>query len=252
VNQTRTKASVLTLEQVSQFGDDGFLIVTDSLLPEDQVTFVEDRVDRLYRRWRTLPRWLAAGPSRQVSPPIARVHRLTALDPELAHCQLLETCREMAVTILGATQAWCRFDAAVYKHPGAGHVEWHQDFTKSRLGAPLRSVHFWIPLNNHASNAGTLMYVPGSHRDVLAGHRRGTRLSRQASHCADVPEGVTPVGVPLSVGNFSIHTPWTMHGSNPNRSGQTRKALILEFSPGTLSAARQVGPALVSGLLSRG
>ena len=82
---------MLAQEQLSQFRDDGFLIVTNSLLPEDQVTFVEDRVDRLYRRWRTLPRWLAAGPSRQVSPPIARVHRLTALDPELAHCQLLET-----------------------------------------------------------------------------------------------------------------------------------------------------------------
>jgi ectoine hydroxylase-related dioxygenase (phytanoyl-CoA dioxygenase family) len=53
------------------------------------------------------------------------------------------------------------------------------------------------------------------------------------------------VGVPLSVGNFSIHTPWTTHGSRPNRSAQVRKALILEFSPGTLSAARQVGPALV-------
>jgi hypothetical protein len=252
VNQTRTRASVLTQEQLSQFRDDGFLIVTEPVLPEDQVIFVEDRVDRLYDRWATLPRRLAPGPSGEVSPPIARVHRLTALDPALAYCPLLETCRGMAAAILGATQVWRRFDAAVYKYSGAGNVEWHQDFAKSTLGAPRRSVHFWIPLNDHAGNAGTLMFVPGSHRNVLARHRLGPRRWRLGSSPADVPDGVTPVGVPLSVGNFSIHTPWTAHGSSPNRSGQTRKALVLEFSPGASSAVRQVGSSLVSGLLSRG
>ena len=57
---------MLTREQMSQYRDDGFLIVTEPLLPEDEVAFVEERVDRLYDRWRTLPRRLAPGPSRQV------------------------------------------------------------------------------------------------------------------------------------------------------------------------------------------
>jgi hypothetical protein len=241
----------LTQEQLSQFRDDGFLIMTEFLLPEDQVTFAEERVDRLYERWCTLPRRLAPGPSDDAPPPIARVDRLTALDPVLAHCQLFETCRGMAAAILEAKQVWCRFDGAVYKHSGAGNVQWHQDFAKSTLGAPACSVHFWIPLNDHAANAGTLMFVPGSHRAVHTKDRLGGRLSRLGSHHAGLPEGVTPVGVPLSVGNFSIHTPWTTHGSSPNRSTQTRKALILEFSPGISSAVRQVGPSLVGGLLSR-
>jgi ectoine hydroxylase-related dioxygenase (phytanoyl-CoA dioxygenase family) len=158
----------------------------------------------------------------------------------------------MASAILETKQVWRRFDGAIYKHSGAGDVEWHQDFAKSTLGAPRRSVHFWIPLNDHAGDAGTVMFVPGSHRNVLAKDRLGARLSRLGSRPVGVPEGVTPVGVPLSVGNFSIHTPWTTHSSSPNRSGQTRKALVLEFSPGMSSAARQVGPSLVSGLLSRG
>jgi ectoine hydroxylase-related dioxygenase (phytanoyl-CoA dioxygenase family) len=157
----------------------------------------------------------------------------------------------MASAILGSRRVWCRFDGAVYKHPVAGNVEWHQDYAASTMGAPKRSVHFWIPLNDHPGNAGTLMYVPGSHRDDLARHRLGSRLAMLAQS-ADLAEGATTVGVPLSVGNFSIHTPWTTHSSNPNRSRQTRKALVLEFSPGAGSAVRQVGPSLVSGLLSRG
>ena len=156
----------------------------------------------------------------------------------------------MAAAILRTKQVWRRFDGAVYKHPGGGEVEWHQDFAKSTLGAPRCSVHFWIPLNDHAVNAGTLLFVPGSHRIANTKERLGARLSSLGARPVGELEDVTPVGVPLSVGNFSIHTPWTMHGSSPNHSAQTRKALVLEFSPGMSSAVRQVGPSLLSGLLS--
>jgi ectoine hydroxylase-related dioxygenase (phytanoyl-CoA dioxygenase family) len=250
VNQTRTRTS-LTQDQLSQYRDDGFLVVTNSLLPEGEVKAVRERVDRLYDRWPTLPRRLAPGTSREVQPSIARIHRLTALDPALAHCQLLQTCRELAAGILGTRQVWCRFDGSVYKHPGAKNVKWHQDFATSTMGTPKRSVHFWIPLNDHAGNAGTMMFEPGSHHKVAPRHCVGTRLSRQPAHSAEVAAATT-VGVPLSIGNFSIHTPMTTHGSNPNLSGQIRKALVLEFSPGAWSAVRQIGPSLFSRFLSRG
>jgi len=174
---------------------------------------------------------------------------LNALDPVLAHCRLLETCRGLAAVVLGSNRVWCRFDAAVYKHPGAGNVEWHKDFALTAFGTPKRSVHFWIPLNDHAGDAGTLMFVPGSHRDVFGKSHVGLRSS--TSHTATLSDDVIPVGVPLSVGGFAIYTPWTTHGSDPNVSGQTRKALVLEFSTGVRSAVRQVGPSLVGGLLSR-
>ena len=249
VNRARTMAAMLTQEQLSQYREDGFLLVTEPLLPEDEVSFVEERVDRLYDRWDTLPRRLTPRPSGEVNPPIARVNWLNALDPVLAHCQVLETCRGLAAAILGSNRVWCRFDAAVYKYPGAGNVEWHKDFALTSLGTPKRSVHFWVPLNDHAGDAGTLMFVPGSHRDVFGKSHVGKRSS--ASHSANLSDDVTPVGVPLSVGSFSIYTPWTTHGSDANLSGQTRKALVLEFSTGVWSAARQVGPSLVGGLLSR-
>lgn len=198
MNQTRTRASVLTHEQLSQYRDDGVLIVTESLLPEGDVAFARERIDRLFDGWRTLPRRLSPGPAREDGPPpIARIHRLTALDPVLAHSQLLETCRGMAAAIIGVKKVWCRFDGAIYKHAGAGRVEWHQDFAASTMGTPKRSVHFWIPLNDHSGNAGSLVFVPGSHRNVLAKHRLGTRLSRLAAQTAEVPDGATTVSVPL-------------------------------------------------------
>ena len=240
---------MLSEEQLSQYREDGFLLVTEPLLPADEITFVEERVARLYDRWDTLPRRLTPRPSGEANPSIARVNWLNALDPVLAHCRLLETCRGLAAVVLGSNRVWCRFDAAVYKHPGAGNVEWHKDFALTAFGTPKRSVHFWIPLNDHAGDAGTLMFVPGSHRDVFGKSHVGLRSS--TSHTATLSDDVIPVGVPLSVGGFAIYTPWTTHGSDPNVSGQTRKALVLEFSTGVRSAVRQVGPSLVGGLLSR-
>jgi hypothetical protein len=248
VNPTKMRASRLTEGQLTQYGNDGFLVVAEPILAEDGVAFVGERVDRLYARWRTLPHRLAPGPSREMLPSIARVHQLSALDPALAHCQLFEACRGIAASILGKRQVWCRFAGSVYKLPGAGNVEWHQDFAKSTLGTPKHSVHFWIPLNDHPGNAGTLMFVPGSHLDTPAKRRHGTR---SVGHSGSASAEIT-AGVPLAVGNFSIHTPFTKHGSNPNRSDQTRKALVLEFSPGAWSAARQFGSALAAMFLSRG
>jgi phytanoyl-CoA hydroxylase len=233
-------APMLTKDQLSQYRETGFLIVTDSLLPEGEVCFVEERVDRLYDRSEARPSRRAIGPWRKASPPMARLHWLAALDSSLAHCQLVETCREIAATILGPKKIWCRFGAAVYKHPGAGSVDLHRDSAKSTLGTPNRSVHFWIPLNNHTANAGTLKFVPGSHI--------GAGFSADSPY---VSECMAAVGDPLSVGNFSIHTPQTMHGSDANSSGQVRKALVLEFSTGASSAGRQIGVSLVGGLLSR-
>jgi hypothetical protein len=222
------------------------LAVTESVLAADAVVFARERIDRLFDRWCSLPRRSAPRDSADESPPaVARIHRPSALDPAIAHCELLETCRGLAQSTLESNKVWCRFDGAVYKHPGAGNVDWHQDVAATTLGAPKRSVHFWIPLNDHADNAGSLIFIPGSHK---VGQNQST-LSQIFAHLSGrvghPPDNGSPVGVPLSVGNFSIHTPWTTHGSRPNYSRQVRKALILEFSPGTWSAARQLGPALV-------
>ena len=128
VNQTRTMASMPTQEQLSQYRDDGFLLVTDPLLPEDEITLRRGTSRSALRPLGHPASPTDPRPSGEATPPIARVHWLKALDPVLAHCELLETCRGLAAAILGSNQVWCRFDAAVYKHPGAGSVEWHEDF----------------------------------------------------------------------------------------------------------------------------
>jgi ectoine hydroxylase-related dioxygenase (phytanoyl-CoA dioxygenase family) len=169
---------------------------------------------------------------------------VTAFDHALADSQLVKSCREIAVSIIGKRHAWCRFDCAIYKHPGAGPVPWHQDIALSTTRISPRSVHFWIPLNDHEADSGCMAYLPGSHQIGVVKHRpteglEGTRLE------ADQICGDGAVSIPLSVGNFSIHSPMTLHRSYSNCGKTIRKALTLEFSPGPWSAARQLGRPLL-------
>lgn len=250
---------MLTSEQILRYESDGYLAVTDKVLPADEIVYVRDRIDSLFDHWRTLPRRLAPGASDDGSPPLlAKIHRVSTVDRGIAHSPLVRTCNEIAAEILGS-HVWCRFDSAIYKHPGAGPVKWHQDYSLSTIGVPKRSVHFWIPLNDHTSNSGTLEFAPGSHhgpspKDQLVPFDAFPAPERQSNRTATATATTTAVptvSVPLSVGNFSIHTPWTWHGSGPNMGGNVRKALLLEYSSSPGSAARQLSRPLFSALLVR-
>jgi len=246
VDHSDRATSTLTHDQLLQFEQDGFLDVTEPLLSRDEIRFARERVDHLFDRWDSLPRRLRGG-NAESPPPIARIYRVTALERAIARSQLMSTCREIASAIIGVRKAWCRFDSAIYKYPGAGEVRWHQDIALSMTRMRPRSVHFWIPLNDHHTDSGGMAYVPGSHQSGLAEHRN-VRGSEGMKKVAQPPDDAAVIKVPLSVGNFSLHTPMTLHSSEANRGNEIRKALTLEFSSGPWSAARQFGRPLVSAL----
>lgn len=225
--------------------------MTEKVLRSEEVNYARERIDSLFDYWSTLPRRLAPGVSDDGSPPLlAKIHRVSTVDRGIAHCPLVRTCNEIAVSILGG-HVWCRFDSAIYKHPGAGPVKWHQDYALSTIGVPRRSVHFWIPLNDHSSNSGTLEFAPGSHHGPFAKDQLVPFEACPAQEQPERPATISTVSVPLSVGNLSLHTPWTWHGSGPNMGGNVRKALLLEYSSSPGSAARQLGRPLFSTLLVR-
>jgi hypothetical protein len=243
---TSTVRSTLTQEQLRQYEHDGFLDITEPLLSRDEIRFARERVDGLFERWNSLPIRLRGG-SADSPPPIARIYRVTALENALAQSQLMRTCRDIASSIIGVRKAWCRFDSAIYKYPGAGEVSWHQDIALSMTRMRPRSVHFWIPLNDHAMDSGCMAYVPGSHQSGVTEHQN-VRGSEGWKKVAQPPDDAPVIRVPLSVGNFSLHTPMTLHQSDANRGNDIRKALTLEFSSGPWSAARQFGRPLVRAL----
>ncbi len=237
---------MLTQEQATRYVRDGFLAFYEPVLPREDVATTCERIDELFDHWDSLPRRLAQGLSDDGGPPlIAQLQSVMAMDRTIADGALVKICRRYAADILDVRHPWCHYDTAIYKLPGAGSVDWHQDRAESRSGLLSNSVHFWIPLNDHAGDSGSLVFVPGSHKNGVVEHHRTADNAYVVRKKADTPDRSTTVGVPLSIGCFSMHSPLTLHSSDPNRGDVIRKALVLQFGANPWSAARQLGRPLV-------
>jgi len=112
---------------------------------------------------------------------------------------------------------------------GVGPFGWHQDFayfphTNTDLCAVM------VLLDDADAENGCLNVVRGSHRLGLLGHDRDGVFQ---GHCVETehweahPEHVVPLALPA--GSISIHHCLTLHGSQANRSGRPRRALIFQY-----------------------
>lgn len=107
-------------------------------------------------------------------------------------------------------------------------VSWHQDAQYMGLHGD-RFVTAWLALTPSTTETGCVSVLPGSHR-------------RQAEHRDTFDEdniltrGQTIVGVDdrssvdlvLQPGQMSLHHPWLIHGSQPNRSDRRRVGIAMQ------------------------
>jgi len=120
------------------------------------------------------------------------------------------------------------FDHAIYKMPrGSTITPWHQDQAYLGKVPSVRSLHFWIPLQDTNSVSGCLRFVPGSHKNALLPHASAYVGN---PHVLSVNlDAIRAVDVPLHKGDVSIHTSLTLHSAGANRSDAIRKAWIIHF-----------------------
>jgi ectoine hydroxylase-related dioxygenase (phytanoyl-CoA dioxygenase family) len=102
---------------------------------------------------------------------------------------------------------------------------------------PPAMVSCWIALGDTRADGGPVEHVRGSHLwgrgerpRVFHGPSDYQAEMRAAARAAGVesPE-VVPVVVPKGGGAF--HHAWTWHGSDTNRSGEARRALVVHAMP---------------------
>ena len=112
-----------------------------------------------------------------------------------------------------------------------GYVSWHQDSTYWGLSAP-DVVTAWVALSPATRESGCMKMLPGSHRleqlphhDTLAKHNL---LTRGQEIAVEVDEEEAELLV-LRPGEISLHNIRTVHGSEPNRSGERRIGVALRY-----------------------
>lgn len=189
--------------------------------------------------------------------------------PQLASQSLRELLKspqlgEVAARATGASQVQVWWVQGLYKpgvpaseaglSPANGtNVGWHQDrfyWQEWEEGSELFTA--WLALSDVTSDAGPMVFVPGSHRWGLS---KGSDFFgqdqdalRKAIH---VPAGERWSEVPdiLPLGGVSIHHQLLIHGSHANRSPFPRRSLAVHLCTGN---ARAKSGSWVAKFLDRG
>ena len=117
----------------------------------------------------------------------------------------------------------------------------HQDYT-SQLGSP-KGVVFWSPLRKVTREAGPVVLYAGSHRmGIQAIEKRGPgSYGLQLPNAGELRRRFPAAAPEVDVGDAVIMDYLLLHESSPNRSAQTRWAMISRYFDFTESVGAGYG-----------
>src|SRR6201996_6705883 len=154
------------------FERDGCLTLNSLTTPGD-IELIRSLLDPLYEKFDSLGERAVdlAGP-REAGVPLRspEINEAVRLEPRLRSTLAYRRCREIASMLLG-TPVGYQFDHAIFKPPmNQTATAWHQDEAYSTEPMPLRSIHFWIPLQPVTVDNGCMWFIPGSNQTGLLPH----------------------------------------------------------------------------------
>jgi len=227
-----------TESPAQQFAQNGFLEIQSLTTPAD-IARIRSLLDPLFDRFDSLgaravdiagPRVPGAG---MRSP---EINEAVKLAPELKNTLAYARCRQIAREFLGVPVGYM-FDHAIYKLlRNNASTAWHQDEAYSARAIPLRSVHFWIPLQEATIDNGCMWFIPGSNLGGVRPHHvaavRTTGTDYKPAGVTITTNDVDPtkaVACPLQVGSATAHHPLTLHYTGANQTDDCRRVWILHF-----------------------
>jgi phytanoyl-CoA hydroxylase len=210
--------------QARQYDDRGFFVLEDALR-RDQVDTLLEAIDPFEARGEEALRTLEGGRFF-----IARADEITFTthlvlqSPALRQFTRSVLFADVCADLIGP-DVRLYWDQAVYKKPGTeSPFPWHQDNGYAFV-EPQQYLTCWVALTDATEENGCPWVVPGL-------HRRGT-LAHQYSDIGfvclrDPPDAVA---VPVRAGSIVVFSSLTPHSTGPNRTGEVRKAYIVQFAP---------------------
>jgi Phytanoyl-CoA dioxygenase (PhyH) len=215
----------------ARFARDGFAAIDALTTPED-IALIRSYLEPLFERFDSLGDRAVdlAGPRvAGIAAKSPEVNEAVILEPRLRKTATYLRCRDIARHLLRAPVGY-QFDHAIFKPPhNKAATAWHQDEAYNHEPIPLKSIHFWIPLQPVTAENGCMWFVPGSHRGPCLDHTVISPRATGGTLAANSPNTDGAVACPLPLGGATIHHPLTLHYTGPNESGGHRRAWILHF-----------------------
>lgn len=205
----------LSPEQIADFGQHGFISPIDVLTPNDASALLE----QFERAETEFPDQLHAE------------HRNNAhlVFPFLADVVVNPVIVSAVQSLVGASVVLGSTVLFVKEPNSPGFVSWHQDATYMAL-EPDNFVTAWLALTRSDEERGCVTVLPGTHTtgrrehsDRLEKHNILTR-----GQTIDGIDESSRMNLVLEPGQMSLHHPWLIHRSQPNRSDGRRIGFAMQ------------------------
>jgi len=140
-------------------------------------------------------------------------------DPRITRC---------AQDLVGSTLSLWSTVLFIKEPDSSAFVSWHQDAFYMAL-EPDQFVTAWLALSPSTVESGCVSVIPGSHRSMADHHDTygEDNILTRGQQVAGV-DGSGAAHLELRPGQMSLHHPWLIHGSQPNRTAERRVGLAMQ------------------------
>ena len=216
---------------INQFNKDGFVVIP-SLFTSCEVEKIKDHYMQLNREGHGFEgdnKWIteSADPLKKF-PRIVHPHRFDRITLDWL---LDNRFREWTTSLLGL-EPYAAQTMFYFKPAGARGQALHQD-QRSLVVRPGTCLAAWMAVDNCDEENGCMQIVPGT-QDLPELCLIDADLSQSFSaKTVPLPEGTTPVPIPMQAGDVLFFNGQVIHGSFPNVSNNRfRRSLIAHYVVG--------------------
>ena len=235
--ESRGNILKLNTSQIQTFQQVGFLEIPHRVIENDHLQQLRRSYDQVFEQryqtaeqgWRNLS--VTADGTAQQQNEMLQVSEMwqksNAFRELLYHQPLLD----IATSLIGP-DVQLFHDQALYKPAKiGGPVPWHQDNGYWRC-QPADLVSIWMALDDADTANGCMNVVPGSHLESQPNHSRAQEEGQELPALLSVEvDASQSVSVPLKAGHAMVHHCLTLHQTDPNRSNQDRRAMVIHYMP---------------------
>ena len=222
---------MLTQEQIDFYHTNGYIVVED-VISAKEIAELRKITDEFVDKSRDVTEHtnvfdLEPGHTPE-APQLRRLKNPVALHPiydqMLRHDNILDSVAQL----IGPN---IRYDTSKLNMKSAGFgspVEWHQDFAFAAQVSNDDMLSVGIAIDDMTRENGCLLFIPGSHQGPVYNHHQNDVFVGAITD----PDFISDNAVPIEVkaGGITIHHTRTLHASAPNRSGQSRRLFLLQYS----------------------
>ena len=231
--------SMLTLQQIDSFRENGYLVI-ENFLDERELEFWREAVseaivERGGRKFANTDTKVGEDDGiNKDSDYYAKVFdqmlNLWQTNEKVKQIMLDEELGEMAAELAGweGTRIW--HDQALIKRPWANPTSWHLD-TPFWSFSDRRALSIWVALDDATLENGCLFFIPGSnHTTTFENPGIGKNMDAIFDFYPQFNEAKS-IAVPMKAGSCSFHNGLTIHGAGANMTNGFRRAMTCAYMP---------------------